>query len=167
MNFFQQNSDIGFLGTNNIVRKMQSETTVFSSSERPISDEDIKANILAYNPFCHSTVMYRNIYDKIGGYPEEILHADDYAYWLKAGIHTRFANISDYTTLYNSHVKNTSTVHRLAQTVESLQLSWSHRNDYSNGLKCLSKKTYTELYSLLGGIWMIIVLFWKKKSGVC
>lgn len=150
VNFLEKDSTVGFLGTNNIVKKRQGEVASFSIAERPASDECIKESLLARNPFCHATVMYRNMYEKIGGYPENILYAPDYAYRLKAGVQTKFANISDYTTLYNSHLNNTSTVHRLAQTVESLQLSWNYRNDYPNALKCLSKKTYTKLYSLLG-----------------
>ena len=147
--FLEQHPDIGFLGTNNIVKQQRDNAFIFYKSEHPLSDDIIKESILSHNPFCHSTVMYRNIYDNFGGYPEDILHTEDYGYWLRAGTHTKFANLPDYTTLYNSHNNNTSHIHRLAQKLESLWLSWQYRNDYPNAFRCLSTKAYGGLYSWL------------------
>jgi len=51
------------------------------------------------------------MYDEIGGYPENKKYAPDYGYWLEGGKYTKFANLSDYTTLYNSHFNNASHTH--------------------------------------------------------
>ena len=147
VDFLEQHSDIGFLGTNTIVKAQRGNEYVFYKSEHPKTDKIIKENLLSTCPFTHSSVVYRNMYNQIGGYPEDILYAGDYGYRLNAGRYTKFANISDYTTLYNSHPDNTSHIHRLVMSMESLGLSWEYRNMYPNALRCLSKKTYQNLYS--------------------
>ncbi len=69
----------------------------------PTSDEDIRKAILSYNPFCHSTVMFRKKEILgLGGYSEDkrSLHMEDYDLWLKVGAIGKFANLDMVTTDY-------------------------------------------------------------------
>jgi len=88
------------------------------------------------------------MYEKIGGYPEHILYASDYGYWLKAGIYTKFANIPEYAIVYNSRKGNTSHIHYWEQQMESLSLVLQYRDRYPDALKLLSKKPSIFLYAL-------------------
>lgn len=152
VSFLQQHPDVGFLGTNSIVKRQHGDKSIFYKSEHSKSDKYLKEELLSTCPFTHSSVMHRkSIYDEIGGYPEHVKYASDYGYWLKVGTHTKFANLPDFTTLYNSHPDNTSHTHRLAQKMRSLSLSWQYRKDYPNAFKCLFRKTYGNLYSSLSG----------------
>ncbi|MCX6825557.1 MAG: glycosyltransferase [candidate division SR1 bacterium] len=149
VSFLKKNPDTGFVGTNSITKMLRQGNPIYYKSNRDKSDKKIRENILSICPFLHSSVVYKNMYDTIGGYPEDILYADDYGYWLKAGKYTKFANIPDYTTLYHSRHDNTSQTHHWHQLKESIKLSWKHRNDYSNTIKYLAQTPYYVSRSLL------------------
>lgn len=46
--------------------------------------QNIKKSLIQFNPFCHSTVMFRkDAFIKMGGYDESFRYAQDYDLWLR------------------------------------------------------------------------------------
>jgi len=64
-------------------------------------DQSIRKIILSYNPFGHSTVVFRKkpVID-LGGYNSNIRYGEDYDLWLRLGQRGTFANIPEICMQY-------------------------------------------------------------------
>lgn len=130
VSFLEQNPEIGLLWTNGIIKNNKEG---YYHSNQPQTDEQLKNRILWRCPFMHSTIMYkRYIYDKIWGYPEDNKYCPDYAYRLKAGKEFKFANLQDYTLLYDTNNSNTCYTHQTEQRKEAVWLSFKYYKEYPN-----------------------------------
>lgn len=50
----------------------------------PLTSDEIKRNIMKFNPFCHSTVIFKKcVFEEVGGYDETYRYAQDYDLWLR------------------------------------------------------------------------------------
>lgn len=92
ISFLEKNPDYGLVGCHYI--------NVFGQSERivcpPETDRVIKQQIFGYNPFAHSTVIFRTtLVQTAGGYDESIYFGQDYDLWLKLLPKTKFYNIPE------------------------------------------------------------------------
>ncbi|MFA7717094.1 MAG: glycosyltransferase family A protein [Candidatus Absconditabacterales bacterium] len=128
ISFLEKHSEISIVGTNGIIKNNKEG---YYRSHLPQTNEEIKNKIFRACPFMHSTVLFkREVYDKCGGYPEDIKFCEDYAYWLKAGKDSKFANLPDYTMLYDTNTENTCYTHYIAQMKEALLLFFKYRKEY-------------------------------------
>lgn len=68
---------------------------------------EISLTNLIWNNYiiCSSTIIHRSIFDKIGGFPEEIKYAgfEDYVYWLKVSTETKFSFLNENLVIYDDH----------------------------------------------------------------
>lgn len=89
--FLEKNPTIGLVGT--AYRNGKSVVT------NPISDAEIRKQILMRCPFCHVTILMRkNVFEKAGGYDETLPYSEDWDLWLKIGRISQMANLPDITT---------------------------------------------------------------------
>lgn len=78
------------------------------------TDREIRQVLLAWNPFVHSSVMFRRqSAASAGGYDERLRHTEDHDLWLKLGRVGRLANLPDVCVRY-----------RLSESVSTLARRW-------------------------------------------
>lgn len=104
--FMKSNPDIDILGV-----QMRSVDESFQPANqeppRPTSDNDIKGALLnGWNCIPHPGVVFRKrIMEKLGGYDDSFLFAEDYSLWLRAIQWYKFAQLDevllDYTAKHN------------------------------------------------------------------
>ena len=104
--FMKSNHDVDILGV-----QMRSVDESFQPTNqeppRPTSDNDIKGALLnGWNCIPHPGVVFRKrIMEKLGGYDDSFLFAEDYSLWLRAIQWYRFAQLNevllDYTAKHN------------------------------------------------------------------
>lgn len=104
--FMNLNPDIDILGV-----QMRSVDESFQPANqepaRPTSDNDIKGALLSgWNCIPHPGVIFRKrIMEKLGGYDDTFLFAEDYSLWLRAIQWYKFAQLDevllDYTAKHN------------------------------------------------------------------
>ncbi|MDD4000869.1 MAG: glycosyltransferase [Bacilli bacterium] len=104
--FLNMNKDVGVCGTNAFVFGKKTKMT-----RMPITDDEIKAYMILYNPMLHPTIMYRkSIFEvlNIGKYNEDLCPAEDYAMWFEISKKTKLANLPEPLLKYRWHENNTS-----------------------------------------------------------
>jgi glycosyltransferase involved in cell wall biosynthesis len=71
---------------------------IFQKQRLPllITDEEIRNNIAKFNPFFHSSVMFRKeILDIIGFYNEEFKYTQDYEFWIRIMTKYKVTNLPE------------------------------------------------------------------------
>lgn len=69
--------------------------------------DELQAQLLFYNPFAHSSLMFRRcLFDQIEGYDESLVAACDYDFLAKASLVTEFAYSSKALVAYRRHEEN-------------------------------------------------------------
>lgn len=64
-------------------------------------DAQLRKNILSYNPFGHSTVVFRKApVMELGGYDADIRYGEDYDLWLRLGQKGKLANVPEVCMRY-------------------------------------------------------------------
>ena len=88
-NFFK-NSKRNFVGTNSYYFK---NNKVFSSSNLPLTNKQIRKKIIYINPFIHSSIMFNKRY--FSEYDTEYIKCQDYDAWLRLSLNKnlKFKNI--------------------------------------------------------------------------
>ncbi|MFH2141155.1 MAG: glycosyltransferase [Bacteroidota bacterium] len=81
--YLSQNPSLHLLGTSKII--IDENGNIMKSNEKKIYNyKDIKKNILKYNLFCHSSVIFKkSLTDSIGYYNEVYKNSEDYEYWIR------------------------------------------------------------------------------------
>lgn len=80
--FMLKNKDVVLLGTNYSL--LDSNDEIISTKEIKDCCGYISNDILCFNPFFHSSVMFRkSVVEAIGSYNERVTYAQDYELWLK------------------------------------------------------------------------------------
>lgn len=131
IDFLEQNPDYVLVGTGIIL--VDSKGVEITRYFFPETDQDIRKRILGQNCFAHPSVMYRkSVVEQIGGYSENIQdkHVEDYEFWLRMGIVGKFANLSEYSLLYQVANSSISGKNKLPQLKKCIHLSWRFRKDY-------------------------------------
>jgi len=79
---FMDKYDYDFIGSDTIM--IDSNNNIIGYRKYPSTYEDIKRNILKYDTFAHSTIIFKkSIIKKIGIYNINIDVGEDYEYWLR------------------------------------------------------------------------------------
>lgn len=131
IDFLEQNPDYVLVGTGIIL--VDSKGVEITRYFFPETDQDIRKRILGQNCFAHPSVMYRKkVVDQIGNYSESVQdkHVEDYEFWLRMGIVGKFANLSEYSLLYQVANSSISGKNKLPQLKKCIHLSWRFRKDY-------------------------------------
>ncbi len=97
--FLEKNSKVGVVGTGYQV------TDVKGKRRNPKvnfwgKNEDIKRALPKYNPFFHaSTMIRRSLLEKVAGYDEDFIYAQDYDLWFRLSKVTEFSNLNEVLML--------------------------------------------------------------------
>lgn len=133
VDFLERNKEYVLIGTQAIFKKKDK----LVKSKYPLSDGDIRKNILRKNPFVHSTVMFRkNILEK-DPYRIENYLLEDYALWLSFGLIGKFINLNEYTTEYLINPTGETQTKNLKQTINSLRVIKRYKSFYPNYFKSI------------------------------
>jgi len=89
INFLEDNIDYGLVGTDFIIVKDEGETT-FKTKK---TDIEIRNVILSYNPFCHSSIVFKNDQSHNFNYNENLVYTEDWDLWLRIGQYYKMANL--------------------------------------------------------------------------
>lgn len=99
---FDEDPSLALLGT--WARYVDRNGRPFGYVETPLSGERIVRRMLRVNCFIHPSVMMRtDIVRSLGAYPENALHAEDYALWLRFVEQYHVANLGEYLLDYRVH----------------------------------------------------------------
>lgn len=131
IDFLEQNPDYVLVGTGIIL--VDSKGVEITRYFLPKTDQDIRKRILGQNCFAHPSVMYRkSVINQIGNYSESVQdkHVEDYEFWLRMGTIGKFANLSEYSLLYQVANSSISGKNKLPQLKKCIHLSWRFRKDY-------------------------------------
>ncbi|MFA5000607.1 MAG: glycosyltransferase family 2 protein [Candidatus Paceibacterota bacterium] len=97
----------------------------------PEQDGQIRVQILAKNPFAHSSILYRrDIARSVNGYHPNLNGIEDYDLWLKLGQKGKLHNLPSYDLNYRQHGSNISNTDRLRLMMENLNLVKKYREFY-------------------------------------
>lgn len=96
--FLGENPEYGLVGT---------KAKIVDTAGREIGEsgtlnnyEKIKRNILSYNPFCHSSVLFRKKILNGNLYDEKLEYSEDWDMWLRIGLVSKFANLDFFGVNY-------------------------------------------------------------------
>lgn len=99
VDFLDNNKDIGLVGS--FMYVIDTNRKILKKVNYPTEDNFLKKVLINYNPFAHSSIMFRrNIGEKVGFYSEDCKFSQDYDFYFKLLPHTKFANIPEYLISY-------------------------------------------------------------------
>lgn len=116
--FLEKNADYGLVG---------SYMQLFPSGRTqkvPVSDEELRANMLFHNPFVHPAMMIRrSILDQYQlAYDESLPTAQDEELWFRIAQYSKVANIPEVLLIYRIHENQISIAKKELQQITSRQI---------------------------------------------
>lgn len=98
---------------------------------QPTSDRDIRRTLLSWNPFVHSSVVFRrDVAIACGGYDEALRHDEDYDLWLRLGLRGLLLNLPRVCVRYCISTSVSSWSRRRTAWWEQLLLIRRYRDFY-------------------------------------
>lgn len=103
--FLDQNPEVGLLGS--FMDIINTSGKIIKKVKYPIDNETLKKVLIQYNPFVHSSIMFRReVAARVGFYDENFKYAQDYNFYFKLFSYTQFANIPDFLVQYRHMPKS-------------------------------------------------------------
>jgi glycosyltransferase involved in cell wall biosynthesis len=103
---------------------------------KPVTDNDIRRNMLQKNCFAHPSVVFcKDAFEKVGGYNESVKVGQDYDLWLRLGKIGKMRNLSEYAIRYVDDDQGVSSRKKKEQIKQNFYLITKHRKDYPGYLK--------------------------------
>ena len=100
--FLQRHPEVGLLGTAS--RALDEDTGIESLVSPPLTDPELRRELVRRNPFHHSSIMIpRRVLREVGGFNEKLVVAIDYELWVRIGCRYRLANLPDVLSVKRSH----------------------------------------------------------------
>lgn len=132
----------------------------------PITDKDIRQQMLLRNSFMHPAMMFKK--DKAlaaGGYAENIRYSEDYALVLKLGLMGEMEVVPEFLIRFRLNHQGLTSLNNLKQIITGIVLIWKYRRDYPNILMALPKWSLHCLFVFLFGsqAWFKFTK-WKNKE---
>jgi glycosyltransferase involved in cell wall biosynthesis len=104
----------------------------------PCADAAIRQVMLAWNPFVHSSVMFRRDGAlAAGGYDERLHHSEDHDLWLKLGRMGTLANLEDVSVRYRLSASVSTRARRWRASREAFLLVRRHGRFYPGTARAL------------------------------
>ena len=155
VDFLDKHPEIGLVGTAYQINK--------ENISNPLTDKEVRKQILMRCPFCHVTTMMRkSVLEKVGGYDETLPYSEDWDLWLKMGTQTRFANLPDVTTEVVEEVSSLSDSYFLKQLPLNRQLVRKYFKNYSGGVIAMIYHYFIHLFFRLAPLNGTLHNFMKK-----
>jgi len=120
LDYLKTHPDVILLGTRFLEFSNQTPEGLEPSVPFLETDEVIKGALTSFNPFCHSSVIFKKeLFLKLGGYNETFKYAQDYELWVRMLNHGRGANLNEVL------VKRRLTENQISSGHYKKQLSYS------------------------------------------
>lgn len=114
----------------------------------PVTDGQIRNEILIKNPFIHPSVVFRKqAAIQAGLFKATEKHVEDYGLWMRLGEFGTFANIPEALMKYRVHAGSVTQSNNMLQVKNSLNLIREHNKQYPNFAKGYVK--WTTKFALL------------------
>jgi len=122
--FLLKNPNYLLIGT-----AFENSYTIFKN---PISDQEIRQQILFRCPFHHSSVMFvKKVSNFNALYNEDLTYAEDWELWLRIGLVGKMINLSGVSIKVSSH-NNLSESNFLSQNINNLRFIKKYSKFYPN-----------------------------------
>lgn len=136
--FLDKNKDYILVGTRAVC--VDEEGNCIRKYKSPVTDKAIRKDILARNPFFHSSVLFKkDVVLKLGGYSEKNKITEDYDLWLRIGQLGKFYVLPIFATKYTIRVNNITSTNLIYSYKRSIELCRKHRKNYDNYLYSLAR----------------------------
>lgn len=100
--FLDQNQDVGLVGSWAYV--VDESRNKLKELKYPLNDKEIKKSLIKYNPFVHSSIMFRkSVVSQIEFYNTDYFYAQDYELYFRLWPYTQFANIPSFLVEYRRY----------------------------------------------------------------
>lgn len=133
--FLEHNSRYAAVGSNLIVIDENDNITGYRNY--PIKDKEIIRTLYIRNPLAHPSSMIRKeVLEKIGGYREGFPHAEDYELWTRMVANGyKIINQKEYLLYYRHHGSASKFKHQKKQILSSIKLKLKFFYNYKNEYK--------------------------------
>jgi glycosyltransferase involved in cell wall biosynthesis len=92
----------------------------FAQAQYPLEDAELRAALETGNPFVHSAVaISRPAFEAVGGYRENLDHAEDLDLWLRLSERGKLANLAQPVVAYRIHARQLSLAKQEDQAVHA------------------------------------------------
>ena len=120
--YLSQHSEVGVLGA--AVQIIDDSGNASDKSRPPTSHGVIRWHLCFSDPIVHPSVMIRrSVFNKVGGYSSDMLHAEDYDLWRRLSNVTRLANMNDVLLFLRKHKNSISSTYSSMQRKNSIRIS--------------------------------------------
>ena len=131
MNYLDQHADIGVLGS--AIQIIDKRGKIIGTRRFPERHSVLRWCLCLFDPIAHpSVLMRRDVFDKVGGYNEQLSTAQDHDLWRRVSGVTQVANLPDVLLRLRRHEGNVtkvkSTEHR-RNSIVAIQLMLSEYLD--------------------------------------
>lgn len=107
ISFLNTHSKVGVIGS--CVKTIDEQGNITGLQKFPHLDKQIRDKLTYFNPFRHSTVIFRkNLIDAYGSYDISLDGAEDYDLWLRFAKYTKFHNLGEALLKYRVHPESVS-----------------------------------------------------------
>jgi glycosyltransferase involved in cell wall biosynthesis len=93
--YLDSHPEVGLLGT--ACHEIDEQGRILRTVVMPTGDAQLRATLAKFNPFIHSSAMFRRtLTDRLGGYNEDVLYwhnSEDYELWIRLAAHSQLANV--------------------------------------------------------------------------
>ncbi len=154
VNFLDVHTDIGMIGTYNMVIDEQGK--VIEKKRYPVSDNELRLALIRYNPFFHSSVMIRReVLEIVGFYNENKRIGQDYELWFRVANQFKLANLPEFLLVQRRINNSISQLHENEQYITSI----------STRIEAVSRKQYPWwcIIYLIKPFAIIVIPFFIKK----
>ncbi|NTW53987.1 MAG: glycosyltransferase [Chlorobaculum sp.] len=142
VHFMDANQNIGISGTGMHVFKNGKNKYIRT---QPVHDTELKVSLLFHTCFFHPTVIIRKSVIEGHWYPDDLMHVEDYNFWVYMSDKTTFGNLEDVLLLYRIHDNQISTTKDFIQTENTRYI----RLAYLNKIFYISENVDTKTHNLI------------------
>jgi glycosyltransferase involved in cell wall biosynthesis len=131
IDFLEKNPDYILIGSSGMIIFEADKKTIFW--EKPITDKNIRKQMLFKCPFIHSSVIFRKeIVKRIGGYREECKLVEDWDLWMRLGKIGKMYNFPEVFVTNVVHGDNVSVQKNVQQIKNGIKIIKTHHKNYPN-----------------------------------
>ncbi|MBL7196754.1 MAG: glycosyltransferase [Candidatus Omnitrophica bacterium] len=156
LSFLEKNREYGILGSAYREKDEEKDTVNKPKVMLCLRDKEIRKNIIKFNPFCHSSVLFRKkIIGTIGYYNEQFKYSQDYELWFRILKYHKGANLEDvliYRRLFSVNISNKRLRKQIIYAIKAKIF----------GISSLKLPFYYYLY-ILGDLIRLILPLWAVQ----
>ncbi len=117
--FLESNKKVALVGS--AYNDIDEQGNILRTVYYPTTDEELRKEMVKYNPFFHSSVMFRReVLDHVGYYDENFKYSQDYEFFSRIAMKYKIANLSEVLGNRRIHKKNLKYKNRQAITFDYL-----------------------------------------------